>query len=119
MGYIFNYFFGCTKVKNNFPDLLVPSIESKLTIKKLVSEYGHLRGKGTTTIFGKQSGKFDFSFTVLRGNCYPRSRHQTRRFQMRHFEKPHFPCFESQKLIKLICETVVCNFVTNQFNPTF
>jgi len=56
-------FFGCTKVKNNFPDLLVPSIESKLTIKKLVSEYGHLRGKGTTTIFGKQSGKFDFSFT--------------------------------------------------------
>ena len=56
-------FFGCTKVKNNFPDLLVPSIESKLTIKKLVSEYGHLRGKGSTTIFGKQSGKFDFSFT--------------------------------------------------------
>ena len=56
-------FFGCTKVKNNFPDLLVPSIESKLTLKKLVSEYGHLRGKGTTTIFGKQSGKFDFSFT--------------------------------------------------------
>ena len=56
-------FFGCTKVKNNFPDLLVPSIESKLTIKKLVSEYGHLRGKGFTTIFGKQSGKFDFSFT--------------------------------------------------------
>ena len=44
-------FFGCTKVKNNFPDLLVPSIESKLTIKKLVSEYGHLRGKGSTTIF--------------------------------------------------------------------
>ena len=57
-------FFGCTKVKNNFPDLLVPSIESKLTIKKLVSEYGHLRGKGSTTIFGKQSGKFDFSFTA-------------------------------------------------------
>ena len=56
-------FFGCTKVKNNFPDLLVPSIESKLTIKKLVSEYGQLRGKGSTTIFGKQSGKFDFSFT--------------------------------------------------------
>jgi len=56
-------FFGCTKVKNNFPDLLVPSIESKLTIKKLVSEYGHLRGKGSTTIFGKQSGKFYFSFT--------------------------------------------------------
>ena len=56
-------FFGCTKVKNNFPDLLVPSIESKLTIKKLVSEYGHLRGKGSTTIFGKQSGKFNFSFT--------------------------------------------------------
>ena len=56
-------FFGCTKVKNNFPDLLVPSIESKLTIKKLISEYGHLRGKGSTTIFGKQSGKFDFSFT--------------------------------------------------------
>ena len=55
--------FGCTKVKNNFPDLLVPSIESKLTIKKLVSEYGQLRGKGSTTIFGKQSGKFDFSFT--------------------------------------------------------
>ena len=38
-------FFGCTKVKNNFPDLLVPSIESKLTIKKLVSEYAQLRGK--------------------------------------------------------------------------
>ena len=56
-------FFGCTKVKNNFPDLLVPSIESELTIKKLVSEYDHLRGKGSTTIFGKQSGKFDFSFT--------------------------------------------------------
>ena len=56
-------FFGCTKVKNNFPDLLVSSTESKLTIKKLVSEYGHLRGKGSTTIFGKQSGKFNFSFT--------------------------------------------------------
>ena len=58
--------------------------------------------------------------TVLRGNCYPRSRYQTRHFQTRHFEKPRFPCFESQKLVKLICDTVgVCNFVTNQFNPTF
>ena len=42
---------------------------------------------------------------------------QLRVFQTRHFEKPHFPCFESQKLVKLICDTVgVCNFVANQFN---
>ena len=60
------------------------------------------------------------SFSWVRGNCYPRSRCQTRHFQTRHFEKPLFPCFESQKLVKLICDTVtVCNFVTNQFNPTF
>ena len=39
---------------------------------------------------------------------------------MRHFEKPRFPCSESQELIKLIYDTVdVCNFVINEFNPTF
>ena len=51
----------------------------------------------------------------LRGNCYPRSC-----FQTRHFEKSRFLCFDSQKLVKLICDTVsVCNFVINHFNPTF
>ena len=42
------------------------------------------------------------------------------RYQTRHFEKPRFPCFESQKLVKLICGTVsVSDFVINQFNPPF
>ena len=32
-------------------------------MKKLVSVYGQLRGKGSTEIYGQQSGKFNFSFT--------------------------------------------------------
>ena len=32
-------------------------------MKKLVSVYSQLRGKGSTIIHGKQSGKFNFSFT--------------------------------------------------------
>ena len=60
---LFIIFFGCTKVKNNFPDSLVSSSKSTLTMKKLVSVYGQLRGSGSTAVFGQQSGKFDFSFT--------------------------------------------------------
>ena len=38
---------------------------------------------------------------------------------MRHFEKPRLPFFEPQKL-ELIYDTAdVCNFVINDFNPTF
>ena len=33
-----------------------------------------------------------------RGNCNQTPRLETRRFQMRHFGKPRFPCFELQKL---------------------
>ena len=32
-----------------------------------------------------------------RGNCNPRSRLEARRFKMRHFEKPRFPCSKLQK----------------------
>jgi hypothetical protein len=60
---LFIIFIGCTKVKNNFTDSLVSSAKPTLTMKKLVSLYGQLRGKGSTEIYGKQSGKFNFSFT--------------------------------------------------------
>ena len=60
---LFIIFIGCAKVKNNFPDSLVSSSKSTLTMKKLVSVYGQLRGSGSTAVFGQQSGKFDFSFT--------------------------------------------------------
>ncbi len=60
---LFIIFFGCTKVKNNFTDSLASSAKPTLTMKKLVSVYGQLRGKGSTEIYGQQSGKFNFSFT--------------------------------------------------------
>ena len=60
---LFVIIFGCTQVKNNLSNSSVSSSKSMLTMKKLVSDYGQLRGKGSTAIFGKQSGKFNFSFT--------------------------------------------------------
>ena len=55
--------FGCSKVKNNFPDSFTALPRSTLTKDKLVSVYGQLRGKGYVEVYGKQSGKFNFSFT--------------------------------------------------------
>ena len=40
----------------------------------------------------------NFDQVKTRGNCNPPSHLETRRFKMRHFEKPHFPCFQIQKL---------------------
>ena len=55
--------FGCSKVKNNIPDSFTALPRSTLTKDKLVSVYGQLRGKGYVEVYGKQSGKFNFSFT--------------------------------------------------------
>jgi len=60
---LFFVIFGCTRVKDNFPDSLSLPKKPTLTMKKLVSVYSQLRGKGSTEIYGKQSGKFNFSFT--------------------------------------------------------
>ena len=44
------------------PDILTP-IKSSMTIDKLVSIYGQVRGAGRLTVTGKRSGKFNFTFT--------------------------------------------------------
>ena len=44
------------------PDILTPT-KSSMTIDKLVSVYGQLRGTGRLTVMGKRSGKFNFTFT--------------------------------------------------------
>ena len=44
------------------PDILTPTKPS-MTIDKLASVYGQLRGIGRLTVTGKRSGKFNFSFT--------------------------------------------------------
>ena len=52
-----------------------------------------------------------------RGNCYPRSRFVSKRGILKSLVS-HFLNFKSW--IKLIYDTVdVCNFVINEFNPTF
>ena len=57
------------------------------------------------------------------GNCKHRlenGRLQTRRFKTGHFEKPCFHIWSFKSWIKIIYDTVdVCNFVINEFNPTF
>ena len=44
------------------PDILTPT-KSSMTIDKLVSIYGQVRGAGRLTVTGKRSGKFNFTFT--------------------------------------------------------
>ena len=44
------------------PDILTPT-KSNMTIDKLVSIYGQVRGAGRLTVTGKRSGKFNFTFT--------------------------------------------------------
>ncbi|MFL3027274.1 MAG: hypothetical protein ACJZ1O_03170 [Candidatus Neomarinimicrobiota bacterium] len=60
---LFLVIFGCARVKDNIPNSFDLPKKSTLNMKKLVSVYSQLRGKGSTIIHGKQSGKFNFSFT--------------------------------------------------------